>query len=314
MSDSNEHSRQILSYWTAQRMRAAEPEPNIEFTELEDEVAIIDIVLSHSQAILDYWTPERQAAALPEEPAYDHHPSVENIHYYTEKMKNPFISHVPVAGPLQIVSDAKVQTFPYQSVGKLFYTKVTPSGSSRDSHASAYVVEHPTVGNTIYTAAHCLKRGNETAKNILFIPGLIPPNTEHFGRYPQVPGGEGSAWFVDPQWDPNNIQAKHDKGRIILDKNPITGKNVDEIVGRIQILNDTSTPEWNSIGFPVPSSGNPLGKMAERWGAFKAKQFGCVYKAGVMPPAASGGPWIFSDKSNGTQVGNKDNAMSPYFE
>ena len=48
--------------------------------------------------------------------------------------------------------------------------------------------------------------GSERAENILFIPGFIAPTTQSFGSYPQIPGGEGEAWFVDPNWDPNNIQ------------------------------------------------------------------------------------------------------------
>lgn len=54
--------------------------------------------------------------------------------------------------------------------------------------------------------------------------------------YAQIPGGEGVAWAVDPNWDPNKLEAEYDRGIVHLDKDPNTGKYVDEVVIPIQIL------------------------------------------------------------------------------
>lgn len=271
-----------------------------------------------SQQILDYWTPGRLEAAQPEEHAYDEH--IEEREYAAVGDTSGQL--VQAAGSLKIVPDSTVRTFPYQSVGKLFYRKVGPSGG-RDSSASAWVANVSSQLHVVMTAAHCLEMGSEHAEKILFIPGFIPPSTLPFGSYPQIPGGKGVAWFVDPNWDPNNLQAKYDSGMIKLDKDPSTGKYVDEVVIPIQILANqqyTSASAWNTIGFPVPSSQNPHGKMAERNGTFcrMSSDGGSVYKYGTLPKGTSGGPWILAGSnhsSNGIQAGNSvDCAVSPYFK
>ena len=305
MSNSDEYRHQISSYWTAERIQSAQPEPEIYFTMSSKEMA---------QDILDYWTPERIAAAQPEEHAYGMHNEDE-----TETKMVQETGELRGAGSLKIVPDDKVKTFPYESVGKLYYTKVGPSGS-RDSSATAWVANVSTVLHVVYTAAHVLRRGDMHAEKILFIPGFIPPSTYPFGKYPQIPGGEGTAWGVDPQWNPNNMNPAYDQGLIKLDKDPTTGKYVDEVVLPIQILSNqqyTLSTEWNTIGYPFPSSQNPDGKMCERSGTFKEKKSDAVYKFGTLPKCTSGGPWILAgsgNSSNGVQAGNfGDSTVSPYF-
>ena len=200
-------------------------------------------------------------------------------------------------------------------------------GTTYDYHATAWVANVSSQLHVVMTAAHCLKpREGDTATNIFFIPGFIPPDMKKFGSYPQIPGGEGVAWSVDPNWDPNNIQARYDHGMIKLDKDPNTGKYVDEVVVPIQILsNQQYTPEsgWNTIGYPMVSSENPLGKMTERIGSFHRRGNGTVYKYGAVPKGMSGGPWIYHNagsngQANGVHAGSVDTAaenceVSPYF-
>ena len=121
----------------------------------------------------------------------------------------------------------------------------------------------------------------------------------NFGKYAQIPGGEGVAWAVNPNWNPNNLQADYDSAIIHLDKDPDTGKYVDEVVIPIQVLTnqtyDTKS-EWNSIGYPTPFSGNPSGKMCEQTGTFyrMSSSGGSFYKYGGLPGGTSGGPWILA--------------------
>ena len=268
-------------------------------------------------AILSYWTPERMAAAQP----------VPIVMYGTEYIEKTVVAEdtlrsdkpelpesqetVQGAGPLQPVPDDKVKTFPYQSVGKLFF-------NVGESHftASAWVVSSQL--HIVMTAAHCLKPPiGGTATNILFIPGFIPPDTKVFGSYPQIPGGEGVAWAVDPNWDPNNIQAKYDLGMIKLDKDLNTGKYVDEVVKAIPMLSKqpyTSKSEWNTIGYPP-------GKMHERSGTLFAFSDVTLYKYGTVLNGMSGGPWIYAGsdgQANGIHSGiakkdTKNCDVSPYF-
>lgn len=104
--------------------------------------------MSHFRAILDYWTHERVALAQPEEHAYGIHIEDDTEPVQTDQEK----TELRAVGSLRIVPDEKVKTFPYKSVGKLFYTKVGPSGS-RDSYATAWVADMSSVHHVVYTAA-----------------------------------------------------------------------------------------------------------------------------------------------------------------
>ena len=317
-----QHSRQILSYWTSERIQSAQPESDPEY----DTSSMSEKDMT--SAILSYWSPERLASAQPETMAYGKHieereASIRDVASESDRTQKVTVQ---AAGSLRIVPDDTVRKFPYQSVGKLFYTKVSPSGPSRDSYASAWVVNASSQLHVIMTAAHCLKRGAETATNILFIPGFIPPNAKLFGSYPQIPGGEGVAWSVDPNWDPNNMQSRYDLGIIKLSVDPDTRKYVDDVVIPIQMLSNqqySSRSEWNTIGYPIASSQNPDGKMVERSGTFyrMSSDGGAVYKYGTLPKGTSGGPWIYTGsdgRSNGIQAGNVDEAggcaVSTYFK
>ena len=140
---------------------------------------------------------------------------------------------VQAAGPLRIVPDDTVKIFPYQSVGKLFFVSVnSTSGATKDCRTSAWVATGETASqlHVIVTAAHCLKLGRKTYFSCL------DSSLQSRNRYPQIPGGEGEAWAVDPNWDPNNTKADHDIGIIKFDKDPKTEKYVDDVVKPIQVL------------------------------------------------------------------------------
>ena len=88
-----------------------------------------------TSTIISYWTPERMAAVQP----------IPTVTYSTEHIEKEEAKDtaesdeqlqsketVEASGPLQIVpdiDDAVLKTFPYQSVGKLYSTVVTPSGA-----------------------------------------------------------------------------------------------------------------------------------------------------------------------------------------
>ncbi|XP_068725323.1 uncharacterized protein [Montipora capricornis] len=311
MSSGDDFGRQILSYWTTERMLSAVPEPGLDLTTTS----------AHSaQVILDYWTPERMATARPEEHAYGEH--IKTVEGAAIRCDRSAVQRVQGAASMTIVPDSKVKTFPFQSVGKLFYVKVGPSGES-ESFASAWVANASSELHVVMTAAHCLERDDNRAEKIFFVPGFIPPCFRPFGSYPQIPGGKGEAWIVDPNWDPNDMQAKYDLGMVRLEKDRDIGKYVNEVVLPIQVsIHQQYTPisEWNTIGYPVASSQNPDGKMAEQSGTFcrMSCDGGSFYKYGTLPKGTNGGPWILdgsNDSSSGVQTGNDCDyqcALSPY--
>ena len=218
------------------------------------------------------------------------------------------------------VPDDKLKTFPYQSVGLLNYMKVNSSGDSRNSCSTAWVVRASGY-HIVITTAHTLKRDDEIAVNIQFTPGFNPhsPDPPEFGKYKQIPGGEGIAWAVHPKWDPVSRPAQFDIGIVHLDKDPKSGKYVDQIVTPIQML---SYPTYNTIGYYFEDK-----KMYEQEGTLyqRSRSGSSFYKHGKLPEGTSGSPMMFiSDSDNssgsigvlvGTVIYNKKYPclQSPYF-
>ena len=71
-------------------------------------------------------------------------------------------------------------------------------------------------------------------------------------------GGESVAWAVHPKWDlnPNNSLAEYDIGIGHLNKDPTTGKYVDEVIEPIRILSNQNITRIQG--------GKPLGMYSIR--------------------------------------------------
>lgn len=228
---------------------------------------------------------------------------------------------------LTVVPFLKTINFPYRSVGILEYTKVSKCGRRRDSCSTAWVVDaHASGCHIVITAAHSLKHDNEKAVNIQFIPGFNPdfPGSPPDRKYKQIPGGEGTAWAVHPEWDPTPKQglAEYDIGVIHLEKHPKYGyiDNVTPIQMLLSLNNSDSKINTRMIGYSYVDK-----KMYEQEGTFyrMSRSGRSFYSHGKVPKGSSGGPMI-SDHDNssgscGVIVGNvKFNndgwcVQSPYF-
>ena len=255
--------------------------------------------LEHSRQILSYWTPDRIVSATPEDPVDDQD--------VIDGDSNPGDS-----GPRRTIPDNEVTKFPYQSVGKLMYTKGKGENKGHH-HGTAWVAKFPGHHNIIVTAAHCLENRKGTAENIIFIPAFIPPNTEPFGKYTDIGGGKGKAWAVHPEWVSQVHKSEYDIALIKV-MNPDTKEDVAQKVKPIPIISNqkySKRSEWNQIGYGD-------GKMMERRGKYYKKEKDLkVYKYGDLPDGCSGGPWILtgSDGANGVySASNDNNGVSPYFK
>lgn len=307
MASSDHQFSPIESYWTAEKVRSARPQPDIgRLRKMAAETQTLN-----GSEILEYWTPERIKQAKPES----------GLRFFSPQRRTIEVdSDAPMAaGPINIVSDDRLTTFPYQSVGKLLYTK-----SGVDLAGSAFVVNVGDAKNVVFTAAHCLDTLSGKAANILFIPAMVDINDvsgQLYGHFPQIPGGKGVAWAVNINWDPNNMKEQFDNGAVkLLPRSD--GKNVGDVVTPLTVLADqqyNASSSWNTIGYPGLCPQDPNGKMAEREGTLKECSDNIVYKYGGMLQGMSGGPWILGGsggKVNGNQSTTDevdDVAKSPYY-
>ena len=260
-----------------------------------------------ADSTLEFWTPERLRAARPEEP-----PKPFKKVPPEREEAGPEVSSDPA-----FVPQGDLTRFPFQSIGRLFFSKngISYSGSA------AFVVPNP---NAIVTSAHNLLSGNGSAQNILFIPAMINSgdvNGQNFGVFPQIAGGQGVAWAVDRQWDPQNPDRAYDIGFVLMAPRS-DGRTLSQVVAPIAMLVDqinTGATEWLTVGYPVQPS-NPQIRMMMQEGSFQSQAGGVVYKFGDgLLGGTSGSPWLRAGSNpaatNGIHSGSEDpgvTSASPY--
>jgi hypothetical protein len=260
-----------------------------------------------SDSILEFWTPERLREAIPEKPP--------------EPFKRPDPAPAPAAPEVNsdpsFVPDDDLPRFPFQSIGRLFFSK----NGNPYTGSAAFVVHD---SNAIVTSAHNLISGNGAAQNILFIPAMIDihdVNGQHFGVFPQIAGGQGVAWAVDRQWNPGNPDRAYDIGFVRMGPRG-DGKTLSQVVTPIGMLVDqinTAQTEWLTVGYPVQES-NPRVRMMMQEGSFQSQARGVVTKFGDgLLGGTSGGPWLRAGANpamtNGIHSGSEDpgvTSVSPY--
>ena len=266
-----------------------------------------------SAEILAYWTPERIRSAVP----------ADDVSYEKQSVVKPGEEQA-VPGPLvpTRVPQTSLTTFPYQCVGRLYFTI-----QGIRTWTSAYHIGN----DELYTVAHAVVVKGSTpgskdyASNLAFIPAMIDYNDhlgQNYGFFPQIPGGPGTAYFPDPNFDPANMQAQYDKCIVKLGVGS-KGKTIGQVLPPIQLLKNqqyNKQTDWNTIGYPDANT-SPEGFMFEVNGTFVPNSLihNSMQKYGAAPKGMSGGPWILSgsgDKSNGIQAGNTTSttAISTYFQ
>ena len=191
--------------------------------------------LSHADAIRLYWTPERIRSAVPED---------DDCEISGNKKVTSFGNDPPTAVP-----DDTRKTIPYQSVGKIVYTKGVD-----DFQATAYVVDTGKGNNIVFTAAHNLYNYKGKAEKIMFTPACQTDQKPvlKFGQFPQIEGGMGVAWFVAEGWNAVDKPYYLDMGAIKLETNEV-GKNAGEVVAMLEYAVDhgdiKDVTDWRIIGY-----------------------------------------------------------------
>ncbi len=284
------------------------------------------------EEILAYWTPERMAQARPvpppsprgqKHPASEKHPSPVERPASAEPFEpGTLANYMTGRVPLGNLYD-----YPYQSVGKLFFTVITEDREKEDREASAAVVAE----NGLITAAHNLYDHElyAWAENIWFSPAYRKGDSKY------------GAWtynntFVIEEWehsDDYEVILGYDVGFITLMPGGRTGdERIGKVVGQLPLLVDMNLDpdkkiRWEALGYPgvPPPDKSHAFDGEEMWvcyGDFEEERDNIVYKGGDFTYGSSGGPWLYQREkgsysingieSTGTKT-NESTDSSPYF-
>ena len=217
-----------------------------------------------------------------------------------------------------IVPERVLKTFPYQSVGRLFFNV-----NGEPYTGSAYVADWKGATNLLFTAAHNLldDEGGKPCKStdVIFIPAMKDKNDtsgSNYGRY------AATAICWNKKWDPtagHNDDA-YDFGIVQLAPRA-DGKNVGQEVKPIPIVLDATNTQgktsWETLGYPNHPD-NPDRQMMTQTGTYVGLDKGAVDKVsqGGYGKGGSGSCWLRDGKAEGNGVhvsASISVSSSPYF-
>lgn len=278
-----------LEYWTAKRMRRAEPRGIARPGGFEPAVRV----------------PRRGA------PAYI--PGARPRERSTPELRS---GAIPAGGRLAAQSHIdfkryqvrKTRKFPARTHGKVF---ATDRVGAYQCSATVVTAENK---STVFTAGHCV-RDFGWAKRFLFVPGFRN-GSKPFGKFP------ARDLFVAPQWA-RSENRKFDIGAAVLRRNG-AGNEVQRAVGARGIaFNQRRQQRYKELAYPAapPFNGQLLFACESPYGGsdlFPAPgppplRFGCDLTAG-----ASGGGWVVRNEfltsvDSYAYIGEPEHVYGPYF-
>lgn len=206
------------------------------------------------------------------------------------------------------------QTYPYRTVGKLFFKR----------NGRTFVCSASSIGsNAIWTAGHCLHSGNGSsdgwAEDAVFVPAYKDGNAP-FGQWPVKTKYVRTAWYRNGI--PDGL-CEDMGGAILYEKN---GRKLHEVVGWLGFAwNWGREKHWHAMGYPAadPFDGQQMIETAASYAydgnlncSPQSVAIGCNQTGG-----SSGGCWIwrfgkgnYVNGHNSYHLTGRDEEMkSPYF-
>lgn len=269
-----------------------------------------------AEEIQAYWTEERQAAAQP-------FPTPGEERLADENRPRPATAEEPdtLTYKTTLVPKEKLTDYPYQSIGRLFYTL-----DGKDLRASASVVDD----NGLITAAHNLydRKTKTWADTILFCPAYT--KGQENAKYGSWTGRDIA---VPKGWMEGQDPDAHDVGFIKLHPGGLAHKPIGTIVrplpllvGMVPVISETV---WFAVGYPrgtregTTFDGNNMWQCEGDCRDIVQKERGVistVSKSGNFTQGSSGGPWLYYTGTDTYQVNGVGSTIdfydmdgSPYF-
>jgi hypothetical protein len=203
-------------------------------------------------------------------------------------------------------TDTMYRTYPYRTVGKLFFN----IGTSRFV-CSASVV---TAANfsVVWTAGHCVfSPGFGFHSNFLFVPAQ-----RKIGTVPNSPFGEWTAFTATTLAGWTNGLLEYDHGALVMNRGGLLNSTVGETVGMLGFMADAPRNQhWHLFGYPQAPQAPP--SIDPQFDGFHQEICASTWAADDQPtggPAdpmtigvgcdstggTSGGPWIVDFNSTPT--------------
>jgi len=196
-------------------------------------------------------------------------------------------------------TDAEYRTYPYRTVGKLFFNIGTEPFVCSASVVTSFNF------SVVWTAGHCVYTpGTGFHNNFLFAPAF-----RRVGVTPVSPFGDWTTRnvLVLGAWASGLLE--YDHGVLVMNRSPTTGLTIGETVGMLGFMaNAPREQHWHLHGYPQgphsPPSVDPqfTGFHHEICAAQYAANDQPTGMAGIDPPTmgvgcdltggASGGPWV----------------------
>ncbi|PZW26117.1 hypothetical protein EI42_04076 [Thermosporothrix hazakensis] len=255
-------------------------------------------VTQDPKAVADYWTPERMRTAKPAD-------------IILPEKKQP-VSTRPGILAATAVPTGSYGTFPYSTIGKVFFTDPR-TGSNYVCSGTAVQSQN---GSTVDTAGHCVAAGGENRyyTNWAFCPQYIDGS---------CPKGRWTArrLLADSVWLSSGALYR-DYGAAVV--NTLNGQTLVAAVNGVQFgANLSRTQTWYALGYPAasPFNGNRMyqcisGRIADDSGTPQPIGISCNMTGGC-----SGGGWLINVNGTWYVNGHNDykygatsnNMYSPYY-
>lgn len=277
-------------------------------------------VTQTSAQVKAYWTPARMKAARPMSNLVV---SLKTLtHKATNVKEGPAASHAPVK-PKKTGSIANAyplptslySTFPYSTIGKIFFTD--NNGNGHQCSGTAVASNNK---NTVDTAGHCViagGSGNQWYGNWLFCP-------QYYYQYISTNCWSGRQGWASNDWIYSG-SLEDDFGEIVVWPNA-QGNLTDVVGGSGWAYNYAANQSFISLGYPAEGAfdGQSIYYCFGTGTGFSQDDGTSVVISCDMTGGSSGGPWFISiNGNNGYLNGHNDwvdnrNAptimVSPYYD
>jgi len=244
-------------------------------------------VTQSSESAANYWTAERMRTAQPKQVVV------------RDSLTQPQAQKKPKPQPLAAtpVPTSSYSTFPYATIGKVFFT----DSRTNTNYVCSGTAVQSSNGSVVDTAGHCVAEegsGNNYYTNWIFCPQYLDGS---------CPKGKWTArrLFAHSRWL-NNADFAYDLGEAVM--NTLNGRTLVATVGGVQYgANLSRSQTWHALGYPAaaPFNGN---RMYECVSTKVADDSGSPQPIGIscnMTGGCSGGGWLI--QVNGTWYVNGHN-------
>jgi len=277
----NSKHANVVSYWTPERMRAATP-MDLPQADLNSVTKLSEKELMEKYANLK---PQRTEAA----------PPTVNVQPQNTQLFQPILKNTKSsprdAGSLkeqfsssQLVPVSADQTYPYSTVGRLFFT--TPNG---DKTCSGAVIAN----RIVLTAGHCLHNGNNSStgwySNFMFIPAYHN-GTAPFSQWTNATSIVTTVWYSGGGKVPN----ASDIAMLEMQDLTIGGaaKTIGSVVGKLGTQTLSTIPNHaHMLGYPDNLDNGQLMHQVTAQSALAVAPNNAEYGSD-MNLGAGGGPWV----------------------